>query len=76
MLRADVVLVFSDVVQQTAVGHQLGDKLDGGGQADAEQTTHVRMLNARHHIGLLQIQTNEVSIYIVYSNNDKYCRCL
>lgn len=53
VLRANVVLIFSDVVQQTAVGHQLGDKLDGGGQADAEQTTHVRMLNGRHHIGLL-----------------------
>ena len=53
-LGADVLVVLPDVVQQAAVGHQLGDQLHRGGQADPQQTTHVRVVHTGHHIGLLE----------------------
>lgn len=54
VLGADVVLVLPDVVQQAAVGHQLGDELHGGGEADAEQAAHVGVIDAGHHVSLLR----------------------
>lgn len=53
-LGADAVLVLPDVVQQAAVGHQLGDQLHGGGQADPQQATHVGAGHARHHVRFLR----------------------
>lgn len=35
------------------MGHELGDQLDGGAQADAEQTDQVGVLHAGHDQGLL-----------------------
>lgn len=52
-LRADVVLVLMHVVQKAAVGHQLGDQLDGGTQAHPQQPHQVRVLHAGHDQGLL-----------------------
>lgn len=52
-LRANVVLVLVHVVQEAAVGHELGDQLDGGAQADAEETHQVGVLHAGHDQGLL-----------------------
>lgn len=52
-LRSDVVLVLVHVVEEAAVGHELGDQLDGGAQADAQQTHQVGVLHAGHDQGLL-----------------------
>lgn len=52
-LRADVVLVLVHVVQQAAMGHELGHQLDGGAQADAQQTYQVGVFHAGHDQGLL-----------------------
>lgn len=52
-LRSDVVLVLVHVVEQAAVGHELGDQLDGGAQADAQQTHQVGVLHAGHDQSLL-----------------------
>lgn len=52
-LRPDVVLVLVHVVEQAAVGHELGDQLDGGAQAHAQQTHQVGVLHAGHDQGLL-----------------------
>lgn len=54
MLGADIVLVLFDVVQQAAEGHQLGDELHRGRQADAKQATHMGVFHSGHHISLLQ----------------------
>ena len=54
-LGADALLVLSDIVQQAAIGHQLGDQLHRGGQADPQETTHIRTGHARHHIRLLRV---------------------
>ena len=59
VLRADVVLVLLDVVQQAAVGHELSDQLHRGGQADPQETTHVRAGDPRHHISLLGCRDSE-----------------
>lgn len=53
VLGADIVLVLFHIVQQAAVRHQLGDELHCGGQADAEQATHMGVLHTGHHISLL-----------------------
>lgn len=55
-LRADVVLVRPDVVEQAAVGHELGHQLHVGGQADAQQAAYVGVFHAGHHVGLLKAQ--------------------
>lgn len=52
-LRSDVVLVLVHVVEEASVGHELGDQLDGGAQADAQQTHQVGVLHAGHDQGLL-----------------------
>ncbi len=52
-LRSNVVLVLVHVVEEAAVGHELGDQLDGGAQADAQQTHQVGVLHAGHDQGLL-----------------------
>lgn len=52
-LRADVVLVFVDVVEEAAVGHELGDQLDGGAQADPQETDQVGVFHASHDQSLL-----------------------
>lgn len=52
-LRANVVLVLMHVVQQAAMGHELGHQLDGGAQADAQQTHQVGVFHAGHDQGLL-----------------------
>ena len=52
-LRSDVVLVLVYVVEEAAVGHELGDQLDGGAQADAQQAHQVGVLHAGHDQGLL-----------------------
>lgn len=52
-LRPDVVLVLVHVVEQAAVGHELGDQLDGRAQADAEQAHQVGVFHAGHDQGLL-----------------------
>lgn len=52
-LWADVVLVLVHVVEQAAVGHELGDQLDGGTQADSQQTHQVGVFHAGHYQGLL-----------------------
>lgn len=57
-LSPDAVAVVPHVVQQAAVGHQLSDQLDARGQADAQQTAHVRVIHARHHVRLLHAHTH------------------
>ena len=52
-LRADVVLVFVDVVEEAAVGHELGDQLCGGAQAHPQETDQVGVLHAGHNQSLL-----------------------
>lgn len=52
-LGPDVVLVLVDIVEQAPMRHQLGDQLDGGTQADAQQADQVGVLHARHDEGLL-----------------------
>lgn len=52
-LRPDVVLVLMHVVQEAAVGHELGDQLDGRAQADTQETNQVGVLHAGHDQGLL-----------------------
>lgn len=64
VLGADVVLVLFDIVQEAAVGHELGDELHGGSQADAEQTTHMRMVHACHHISLLQFTSRDETVVV------------
>lgn len=58
-LRADVVLVLVHVVEEAAVGHELRDQLDGGAQADAQQTHQVGVLHAGHDQGLLSERGGE-----------------
>lgn len=53
VLGANIILVLFDVVQEAAEGHQLGDELHRGRQADAKQATHMRVFHSGHHIGLL-----------------------
>lgn len=57
-LSPNVVPVVSNVVQQAAVLHQLSHELDRRRQADPQQTTHMRVIHARHHIRLLHTHTN------------------
>lgn len=52
-LGTDAILVLPDVFKQAAVRHQLGDQLHGGGQADPQQTAHVRAGHSCHNVGLL-----------------------
>lgn len=52
-LRSNVVLVLVHIVEEAAVGHELGDQLDGGAQADTEETHQVGVLHAGHDQGLL-----------------------
>lgn len=52
-LRSNVVLVLMHIVEEAAVGHELGDQLDGGAQADTEETHQVGVLHAGHDQGLL-----------------------
>lgn len=54
VLGADVIPVLADVVQEAAEGHELGDELHRGGQADAQQSAHMRVVHAGHHIGFLR----------------------
>lgn len=42
-----------DVVQETAVGHELGDQLDGGAQAHTEEAHQVGVLHTGHDQCLL-----------------------
>lgn len=58
VLGADVVLVLSDIVQEAAIGHQLCDELDGGGQADAQEAADMGVVHTGHHIGFLQGKDN------------------
>lgn len=58
VLGADVVLVRLDVVEQAAIGHELGHQLHVRRQADAQQTAHVWVFHARHHVGFLKAQRN------------------
>lgn len=53
-LGANAVLVLPNVVQQAAVGHQLGDQLHCGRQADPQQAAHVGAGHARHHVRFLR----------------------
>lgn len=64
VLGADVVFVLLDIVQQAAVGHELSDELHRGGQADAEQPAHMRMVHACHHISLLRTRSTDVQGYM------------
>lgn len=64
VLGADIVLVLFDIVQEAAVGHELGDELHGGSQADAEQTTHMRMVDACHHISLLPFTSRDKTVVV------------
>ena len=50
--------MLSDIVQKAAIGHQLCDELDGGGQADAQEAAHMRVVHTGHHIGFLQGKAN------------------
>lgn len=54
-LRSDVVLVLVHVVKQAAMGHELGYQLDGGAQADSQETHQVGVFHAGHYQGLLRI---------------------
>lgn len=51
-----MILVLPDIFKEAAVGHQLGDQLHGGGQADPQQTAHVRAGHSCHDIGLLGVK--------------------
>lgn len=46
--------MLTDIVQEAAEGHELCDELDRGGQADAQQTAHVRIVHTGHYIGFLR----------------------
>lgn len=52
-LRSNVVFVLVHIVEQAAMGHELGDQLDGGAQADTQKTHQVGVLHAGHDQGLL-----------------------
>lgn len=53
VLGANIVLVLFDIIQQAAVRHELRYELHRGGEADAQQTTHVGVLHTGHHISFL-----------------------
>lgn len=53
VLGADVILVLFDVVEQAAVGHELGNQLHRGGQANSQKTANMGIVNTGHNIGLL-----------------------
>lgn len=55
-LGANIVLVFMDIIQEAAMRHQLSDQLNGGAQADTQESHQVWVVHAGHDESFLQRQ--------------------
>lgn len=65
VLGTDIVLMLTDVVQEAAIGHELCDELNGGGQADAQQAAHMGVVHTGHDIGLLWERAEDIPIRLL-----------
>lgn len=50
--------MFSDIIQEAPIGHELCNELDSGGQTDAQEAAYMRVVHTGHHVGFLQGKDN------------------